>query len=151
MKTDFQVYMKILKPASEVYEAIVDPKKLSVYFIGKSSGRMQEGSTVYWNFTEHPGDVPIEVTKLVPNELIRFNWNGDDFTYKTQVEITLKAIAADITLISISETGWKQDDKGTKSSYRNCGGWMNMICCLKAYIEYGINLRKGAFEGLSFE
>ncbi|MBE8398177.1 ATPase, partial [Leptospira borgpetersenii serovar Hardjo-bovis] len=30
-------------------------------------------------------------------------------------------------------------------SYMNCQGWMNMSCCLKAYLEYGINLRKGFF------
>lgn len=27
--------------------------------------------------------------------------------------------------------------------YGNCGGWMHMMCCLKAHIEYGINLRTG--------
>ena len=33
--------------------------------------------------------------------------------------------------------------KGLKASYDNCGGWMHMSCCLKAYLEYGINLRAG--------
>jgi len=27
----------------------------------------------------------------------------------------------------------------------NSQGWMNMACCLKAWLEYGINLRKGMF------
>ena len=25
-------------------------------------------------------------------------------------------------------------------------GWANFLACLKAYLEYGINLRKGAFD-----
>jgi hypothetical protein len=27
-------------------------------------------------------------------------------------------------------------------------GWSQMLSALKAYVEYGINLRKGAYEGL---
>jgi len=29
---------------------------------------------------------------------------------------------------------------------RNTEGWVNFLACLKAYLEYKINLRKGAFE-----
>lgn len=28
----------------------------------------------------------------------------------------------------------------------NSFGWSNFLACLKAYLEYNINLRKGAFE-----
>ena len=30
----------------------------------------------------------------------------------------------------------------------NCYGWSQMVSALKAYTEYNINLRKGAYEGL---
>lgn len=30
----------------------------------------------------------------------------------------------------------------------NTDGWANFLACLKAYLEYGINLRKGAFDFL---
>jgi hypothetical protein len=30
----------------------------------------------------------------------------------------------------------------------NTEGWANFLACLKAYLEYGINLRKGAFDFL---
>jgi hypothetical protein len=49
------------------------------------------------------------------------------------------------TMVSITESGWKQDEKGLESSYGNCSGWAHMSCCLKAFVEYGINLRKGSF------
>ncbi len=29
---------------------------------------------------------------------------------------------------------------------RNTEGWANFLDCLKAWLEYGINLRKGAFD-----
>jgi hypothetical protein len=30
----------------------------------------------------------------------------------------------------------------------NCMGWSQMVSALKAYVEYGIDLRKGAYGGL---
>ena len=29
---------------------------------------------------------------------------------------------------------------------RNTEGWANFLACIKAYLEYGINLREGAFD-----
>jgi uncharacterized protein YndB with AHSA1/START domain len=49
------------------------------------------------------------------------------------------------TLVTITESGWKDTPKGRESSYGNCGGWTQMLCSLKAWLEYGINLRKGAY------
>ena len=39
-----------------------------------------------------------------------------------------------------SFTGTPED---IAESYGNAGGWMHMMCCLKAFLEYGINLREG--------
>jgi hypothetical protein len=47
--------------------------------------------------------------------------------------------------VTISEWGWKDNEAGRKSSYGNCFGWTQMLSCLKAWTEYGINLRKGAY------
>ena len=38
--------LQIAKPVHEVFEAIVDPAKMSNYFISKSTGRMEEGETI---------------------------------------------------------------------------------------------------------
>jgi hypothetical protein len=59
------------------------------------------------------------------------------------VEMVFKPLDAQNTMVQISETGWREDPKGLESSYGNCGGWMHMVTCLKAYLEYGINLRAG--------
>ena len=41
--------------------------------------------------------------------------------------------------------GWRDTPKGQKSSYGNCFGWTQMLCCLKAWVEHRINLRQGFF------
>ena len=50
------------------------------------------------------------------------------------------------TQVNISEKSRPNDEEGIKWFKSNTEGWANFLCCLKAYLEYGINLRKGAFE-----
>ena len=44
--------LQIQKPADEVFEAIVNPDKMSNYFISESTGRMEEGKNLIWRFPE---------------------------------------------------------------------------------------------------
>jgi hypothetical protein len=34
---------------------------------------------------------------------------------------------------------------GLRASYGNCQGWTQMLCALKAWLEFGINLREGMY------
>ena len=49
------------------------------------------------------------------------------------------------TMVTITESGWRDTEAGRKSSYGNCMGWSQMEACLKAWLEYGINLREGFY------
>ena len=49
---EIKVALQIIKPVNEVFEAIVDPTKMSNYFISKSSGKMEEGKRITWKFSE---------------------------------------------------------------------------------------------------
>lgn len=146
MDLRFQVNTKIQKPVEEVFDAVYNPKKLTGYFTtGGSSGPLEEGAKVIWRFADYPGDAPITVKRMIRNELIVFEWESMERGYNTVVEMTFKPLNPNETLVTISESGWRQTQTGLDSSYGNCQGWMNMVCCLKAFAEYGINLRKGAF------
>ncbi len=50
------------------------------------------------------------------------------------------------TLVEVTEKGMDNTEAGIKWLKSNTGGWANFLACLKAYLEYGINLRKGAFD-----
>ena len=50
------------------------------------------------------------------------------------------------TVVTVTEKSLPNDEAGIKWLKGNTEGWANFLACLKAYIEYGINLRKGAFE-----
>jgi uncharacterized protein YndB with AHSA1/START domain len=141
MEPKFEVQMKIHKPVDEVFEAVVNPKKLSGYFTKASSGPLEEGATVTWSFPEHAGEYPVKVRQVIKNERIVLEWAAADGGYDTKVVMAFKPLEPSVTMVQISESGWRDTPKGVESSYRNCGGWMHMSCCLKAYLEHGINLR----------
>lgn len=151
MDLKFKVQTKIGKPVDVVFDAVYNPKKLSGYFTnGGASAPLDEGTIVEWAFADNPGDeklkFPVEVTKVVLNELIVLGWEGAK-GLQTRVEMEFEA-AGNGTIVRISETGWRENQQDLNSSYLNCMGWTQMVCCLKAYVEHGIDLRKGAFEGL---
>jgi uncharacterized protein YndB with AHSA1/START domain len=143
MTPEFQVQLKIRRPVAQVFEAVVDPAKLSGYFVKSSSGPLAEGSTVSWSFAEAPEPFPVVVSEVIPNERIRFSWPAEDGAYQTLVEMNFEPLDETNTMVRIKETGWRETPGGIRASYSNSGGWMHMMCCLKAYLEYDINLRAG--------
>ena len=143
MDLKFQVQLKIQRPVAEVFDGVVNPGKLSGYFVQKTSGPLREGTTVQWTFAEMPGDHDIVVRRVVANEKIVFGWAAAEGGYNTTVEMAFVPLDAKTTMVRIGESGWRDTAAGLAASYDNCGGWMHMALCLKAYLEHGINLRAG--------
>jgi uncharacterized protein YndB with AHSA1/START domain len=137
--------LKMQKPASQVFEAIVDPAKMSNYFISKSSGRMEAGKTVTWQFPEFDMQFPVRILEVENDKFIKYSWDDMDGT-STTVEMTLKSVGNNETFVTITEGSRENNDTGIQWLQRNTEGWANFLACLKAYLEYGINLRKGAFD-----
>ena len=144
---EIKAALQVSKPVYEVFEAIVDPVKMSNYFISKGSGRMEEGKTIMWSFPEFDMEFPIRVGKIEINKYISFYWEMDGI--ELVVEITLTSKSDNSTLVTITEKSRKNDEAGIKWLMGNTEGWANFLACLKAYLEYGINLRKGAFDFLA--
>src|SRR5271163_4361609 len=133
MQLKFQVQTKIQKPIAEVFDAVYNPAKLSSYFTtGGATAPLNEGATVTWRFADYPGDVPVTVKKLVPNQLIVLQWDAYEppekpgtappapVDYKTTVEMTFESLDPNNTLVRISESGWRETQKGLDGSYGNC-------------------------------
>ena len=132
--------LKIRKPVSQVYAAVVRPERLSRYFVESASGPITANSTVTWKFAEVPEPFDVLVREVSDDKRITFEWPAAG-GYSTQVEITFDALDECNTMIRIRESGWPATPEGIEASYGNAGGWMHMMCCLKAWLEYLINLR----------
>lgn len=144
-KLEIKATIQIQKPVQEVFEAIVDPSKMSNYFIADGSGRMEQNKQVIWHFPEFTVDVPVRVGKIEKDKYISFSWDGEGGK-ELLVEIILTSKGATDTLISVTEKEMENNEAGIKWLKSNTEGWANFLACLKAYLEYEINLRKGAFD-----
>lgn len=136
--------IQIQKPVAEVFEAIVNPQKMSNYFISNSTGRMEEGKNLVWNFPEFEMDCPVKVGKIDRDKYISFYWDVNGKELLTEIRLTPKENNS--TLVNITEKSMENNEAGIVWLIGNTEGWANFLACLKAYLEYGINLRKGAFD-----
>jgi len=144
MEFKFEVFGKIQRPVAEVFDAVYNPSKLSGYFTtGGASAALDVGAEITWSFAGYPGAYPVYVREMVPNERIVLEWQADDDDYLTRVEMHFEPVGESDTKVRIAEGTWRNTPEGLRASYSNCGGWMQMLCCAKAYVERGVNLREG--------
>jgi uncharacterized protein YndB with AHSA1/START domain len=151
MELRFEVAGRIARPVEEVFEAVADPGQLSRYFTtGGARGRLEPGATVIWDFHDFPGAFPVEVVEVEPNRRIVLRWAANDpdtpESYQTTVSMTFEPLDDGRTLVTIAESGWRDTPGGLRSSYGNCTGWTGMLCAMKTWLEYGINLREGFYR-----
>ncbi|MEQ8954615.1 MAG: SRPBCC domain-containing protein [Gammaproteobacteria bacterium] len=147
-KNNFTIRTRILKPVAEVFKAVVSGDILTKYFSHRTSGDLVEGSRVVW-FWEGYGEHPVTVQKVETDRLVVFVWDSEEWhktgseeNFAVTVTMEFEALDDGNTMLSISESGWDTASAaGLKGSYENCGGWQHMTSCLKAYLEYGIDLR----------
>ncbi|HEX2360879.1 MAG TPA: SRPBCC family protein [Jiangellaceae bacterium] len=158
MELRFKVTGRIARPVHEVFEAVADPGQLSNYFTtGGAKGRLETGATVYWDFADFPGAFPVEVVEVENDRRIVLRWDAaesgpdedvaatEPAGYKTTVTMEFEPLEDGRTLVSIAEEGWRSTEEGLKASYGNCEGWTQAMCCMKAWLEDGINLRDGFY------
>ncbi len=139
MELKFLVQTKINKPVAEVFDAIINPKKLTGYFCEKSDAPLVEGQTVRWTWAKH--EVDVKVKQIIPNSKIVIEWPAA--TCGTSIaEMSFSTLEGGLTMIAITELGWPENAEGLSASYKNCQGWQHMLSCMRAYLLHGIDLRK---------
>jgi uncharacterized protein YndB with AHSA1/START domain len=140
MNFEVKTKIKILKPVSDVFEAIVDPAKMSNYWFSSGSGRLEQGKTVTLRYDEYDAKLDIKVIEYKVNKKIVYLWSASG--EETVVTITLKELDTTGTIIEVNEKGWKKDDDSLISKLLGQKeGWVYVLTCLKAYLEFGVNLR----------
>ncbi len=141
---EIKAAIQIQKSVHDVFEAIVDPAKMVNYFISESSGRMETNKEIVWRFPEYDMNIPIRVGKMEKDKFISYYWTMDDIEHL--IEITLEPFDVNSTVVTVTEKGRENNESGIKWLKGNTEGWANFLACLKAYLDHGINLRKGSFD-----
>lgn len=141
MKLIAKATIQIQKPVEEVFEGIVNPEKMTGYFISESTGRMETGKELIWKFPEFPEEFPVKDIQIETNRSVSFVWDEE-----TTVIILLESQPDKSTVVKVTEDGKTYNEENLNWVIGNTEGWANFLSCMKAYLEYGIQLRKGAFD-----
>ena len=147
LELEARVEDRVLKPVGEVFRAIVDPAHMSRYFISGASGPLEAGTTVEWEFADVGAVIPVDVIEVEANR--RIVYEGNHTGRRTRVTLALEAVDARTCRLSITETGWPMDREGVQRAMGQTAGWTYFLCCLKAYVQHGINLREGLTKRLT--
>jgi uncharacterized protein YndB with AHSA1/START domain len=131
----------IRRPAEEVFQAFVDPAVTTRFWFTKSSGPLEPGATVSWEWEMFGVDTTVTVKDVVPNERILAEWNPDD---PSTVEWTFTPHERG-THVQIVESDIKGDV--TAHALDSMQGFSMVLAAAKALLEHGIELQVVADHG----
>lgn len=132
-----QAQMLIRKPIQEVFEAFINPEITTNFWFTKSTGKLEEGKTIIWEWEMYNAKSEVKVLQIIPNRLIKTGWglfsNNVDYEFKEMEKGTLVIIKS----YGYSEKG----DELLSVINDNTGGFTTVLDGCKAYLEHGINLK----------
>jgi len=132
-----QAQMLIRKPIHEVFEAFINPEITTNFWFTKSTGKLEEGKTIIWEWEMYNAKSEVKVLQIIPNQLIKTEWglfsNNVDYEFKEMQKGTLVIIKS----YGYSEKG----DELLSVINDNTGGFTTVLDGCKEYLEHGINLK----------
>ncbi len=131
--------MLIRKPIEQVFNAFIDPELTTQFWFSKSSGRLEEGKTVVWEWTMFGASARVSVKAVEENKRILIEWGEGETS--TTVEWLFKSLSDDTTFVSILNSGLKgTGDEVVANAMDSIGGFTMVLAGLKAFLEYDIRL-----------
>ena len=131
--------MLIRKPVADVFEAFVNPDITTKFWFTKSSGRLEAGKQVQWDWEMYNISVAVNVKAVEPNKRIAIEWPG--YGGLTTVEWTFASQKDGTTFVSITETGFAGDgDELVKQVTDSTQGFSLVLAGLKALLEHNVKL-----------
>jgi len=131
--------MLVHKPPSEVFEAFVDPTITTKFWFTHSTGRLEPGRHLHWEWEMYGAASNLVVKVLEPGRRIVLEWGLDD--QPTTVEWTFTPYGDSSTFITITNSGFTGSAESVvEQALGSVEGFSLVLANFKAYLEYGINL-----------
>ncbi len=130
--------MLIRKPVAEVFEAFINPDITTKFWFTGSSGRLEAGKQIRWDWEMYNASAQVSVKAVEQNRRILIEWPGYS---TTTVEWLFTPRADNTTFVSITNAGFSGDaDEIVKNAIDSTGGFTMVLCGLKALLEHNIIL-----------
>lgn len=127
--------MLIRRPPADVFEAFVNPAITTRFWFTKSSGRLEAGKRVRWEWEMYGVHDEVEVKAIEPGRRILYEWSFPD---PNTVEWTF-APHDKGTLVTVVNTGFSGDDM-VAQALDSTQGFNIVLCAAKAWLEHGVEL-----------
>lgn len=124
-----KVGMLIRRPVQEVFNALVDPAVTTKFWFTKSSGRLEAGKRIRWDWEMYGVSADIDVTELEENKRIVIEW-------PSRVEWTFTPYG-DATYVHVTNSDL---EGGAEEAVGSMGGFTMVLCALKALLEHNVIL-----------
>src|SRR5215212_4223446 len=98
--------MLIRKPVAEVFEAFVNPAITTKFWFTKSSGRLEAGNQLRWDWEMYNASAQVSVKAVEQDRRILIEWSGYG---TTTVELLFTPQADGTTFVSITNEGFSGD------------------------------------------
>lgn len=132
-----ETQMLIRKPIAEVFNAFVDPAVTTNFWFTKSSGMLEKGKTVTWEWEMYNISANVLVKEIEQNRSIVIGWGEP----ATTVEFSFQSLSDGSTYVRVNEGGYEASgDELLQTIKDSTSGFTTVLDGLKAYLEHGINL-----------
>lgn len=129
--------MLIHRPVAEVFGAFVDPAITTRFWFTKSSGKLEQGAQVRWDWEMYGVHTLVNVKALEPDKRILIEW--DDPPCSVEWRFTPAEDGA--TIVAVSNWGFHGgDDETVAQALDSMGGFSLVLAGLKALLEHGVEL-----------
>ncbi len=131
--------MLIRRPAAEVFEAFINPTITTKFWFTRSSGRLEPGKQVQWDWEMYNVSSQVSVKAIEENKRILIEWSA--YGQPTMVEWIFTPREDNTTFVSITNTGFSGNgDELVNQAIGSTGGFTLVLCGLKAFLEHNIML-----------
>jgi uncharacterized protein YndB with AHSA1/START domain len=132
-----ETQMLIRRPAAQVFQAFVDPAITTNFWFTKSSGLLEVGKTVTWEWEMYGVSAQVFVKEIIQDRKIVVEWGAP----VTTIEFEFKDMNDQTTYVVIKNYGFRlEGDELIQAIKDNTGGFTTVLDGLKAYLEHNLKL-----------
>lgn len=133
--------MLIRRPVAVVFEALVDPEVTTKFWFTRSTGKLEAGKRIRWDWEMYSQSTEVVVDVVEKNERILMRWPAYNASAETTVEWTFTPRPDNTTFVTVTNTGFAGDQEAiARQAIGATGGFTLVLAGMKALLEHNLEL-----------
>ena len=136
-QAEVEAQMLIRKPVALVFQAFIDPAITTNFWFTKSSGQLETGKSITWEWEMYGISTNVLVKEINPNRNIIIEWGKP----ATIVNFEFNPLSENTTYVVIKNYGFKETGNDLIAVIKDStSGFTTVLDGMKAYLEQNIKL-----------